>query len=357
MPTLLSKLDINMKKPAWVASGAVALALMAFTGSAQALTINMISSAEQHESLTPPLSPTTPAGGAPANLIQSDTAAAPPGGGASAFVDLEANFAAFGVGAPIGGAAEARSNVNQLGFSAVNVEGIFAGPFQGTNLARSQTIFSQTETNNTGSAQDYEMSVLLKGGRIALANFAGNPSNQTDPFFDPQSDAMGARINYTVLVNGVPIFAAEAKMYGFQFGSNAHTFDKSGSMDGTAPDGSAVSSDLGGVFFVDDPNFANIIGYDLGDIIGTLDIGTFADGDTFVVDAIMTAEVVALPFELGGIARMADPLNLQTASQTGPLAITPGTPPTTPPTQVPAPGALAIFLIGLGGLAMSRRRR
>ena len=167
--------------------------------------------------------------------------------------------------------------LNALGISGTKADAAFATGGPDRNTLTATTTYTQTETNNTAVALDYDMLILLKGPKLRLSDFGGCCfGGPDDPFANPASNNIGARVNYTVEVDGIPIFIADAKFFGGRIGGRI--LDKSGSQDGLAPDGSTVSADLGGTAVIDPVFPASIFGFDFNDIFGVLDIGTFAAG-------------------------------------------------------------------------------
>lgn len=257
--------------------------------------------------------------------------------GAAVDIDIQEAGRASNAGQP----ANAVARQNLLGFSHVGVDAL---PFSGGAARDSvfaSSVFSESIVHQGATAADYQFRIFLKDMALQVTDFAGAAS-QPNPFSDPTSRAIGARISYDVAVNGVTMFRFVGDLFGGRGGS---TVDLSSGVDGVAPDGSVVSSALGFTRSTSGPSSL----VDFSDLTGTLDVGRFAPGEAINLVATMRAEISAPPFELGGIAVIGDPNDL---SSGGVLEQTGG--PTMPP--APLPASAWLLIASLGALAATRRR-
>lgn len=217
-----------------------------------------------------------------------------------------------------------------------------------TELSTATASLTQTQVNNFGVDHDYTIDYSLTGLTTRLFHssdiglFANpfttpvfnNPFESDDETVLIESAYTGATFQYDILVNGVAEFSARADVLVNEAGftiENQQNFE-------------VTVTDLGFGYL-----------FEVGDIFGTFDIGTFADGETVEVESILTTRAYAtngfdeLRNSVG--ARSTDPV---TISSVGQLQSTPTNPTVTP---VPLPAAGWMLLAGIGGLAAAGRRK
>ena len=175
----------------------------------------------------------------------------------------------------------AAASADVEGRSAVKVDGLFASPMSDINFATARAKLTYSTINNSGAAADYRFSFRIVGPRIELFDSAGLGSNSPG--------APDASYLAEVLVNGNSVWSSSAELNGGRIGQGFDKFDM----------------DLGSTFLG-----GGRIGYQFGDYTGALDLGTFADGATITVEAILQVDLNSAGFELGASASIGDPNDL-----------------------------------------------
>jgi hypothetical protein len=179
-----------------------------------------------------------------------------------------------------------RAAQNRNGVGAVSVEAVFANA-DPTNSIVSNTLWTDSATNNSAVPVVYEFSYLIAPPELRLADFAGANAAMVG--------APNASFDLEIRSNGVVVFSATASLVG---GFNGHSLTETG----TSLNPQLTPNPL--------PPLTNIFGYDFDSAVGTINLGTFNPGQTVTVEYEMTASVVSAGFELGGRAAVGDPFDL-----------------------------------------------
>jgi len=217
-----------------------------------------------------------------------------------------------------------------------------------TQLNTATAAFIQSETNTFGMERDYTLSYSLSGmsarlnhfsdagffGPLTTASFANPFSDDYETLVD--SDYTAASFRYSISVNGNEVFSARADALLSE--ADAKIENQSG-FNATLTD---VGSGFGRQFL-----------FEIDDINGEIDLGTFAAGETISVTSTLVAQGYAQNIldELGNNvgSRSTDPVNL---ASTGVLTSTP----TNAPSPVPLPAAGWMLIAAVGGLTALRRK-
>lgn len=174
-----------------------------------------------------------------------------------------------------------RAAQNRNGIGAVTVEAVFANA-DPNNSVVAHTLWTDSATNNTTGPVVYEFTYLIAPAQLRLADYAGASAGSPG--------APDASFDLVIRSNGVVVFSSSASMVG---GFNGHSFTETG-------------TSLNPVFV---PG-SSVFGYDFDSAVGTINLGSFAPGQTVTVEYEMTASVVTAGFELGGRAAVGDPFDL-----------------------------------------------
>lgn len=225
-------------------------------------------------------------------------------------------------------------------------------------LTTATATFEQSEVNDFGMDRDYTLNYTLGEQSAdlfwdntfccfetaAFTTFAVLPSNPDNPFgTDPNAlpgtvvDVTAASFEYVIEVDGVEKFAARADAIMDGFGLANTVTD---AVSGFTP--TLTANGFSGVTFTVAP------------LSGSFELGTFADGETIEVTSYLRARAYTTGnIEIGGSVDIFsnDPINL---SSVGSLT---STPTQTGPSPVPLPAAGWLLIAGLGGLAVTRRRK
>jgi hypothetical protein len=254
----------------------------------------------------------SPKGGVP--VLLSDTDSGPPPAVIVSQIQVPSSD---GQAVSAFGPATARAAV-AFGFAAVAVDGFFFNPsVNPTGQLLGETLTSETVTNTTPIDQKYSFNFLVKAPFLRLADFAGaGPGTVNAP-------EAGYEVEF--LLDGQVVFSSSALLRGGQLGT---TLTETG-------------TDLGGNTYM--PGDQTVT---FDDYTSTIQLGTFAPGQTFVFETRYTAVVSAASFELGGIASIGDPNDLAGGGSGGGIEVTP----------VPEPGTWAMMLLGLAAVGRMRWR-
>ncbi len=218
-----------------------------------------------------------------------------------------------------------------------------------TQLNTAIAEFTQSETNTFGMDRDYSLTYSLSGMSARLNHFSDTgffgPITTpvfTNPFTDDfvtlvDSNYTAASFRYSISVNGDEVFSARADALLSLL--DAKIENETGF--------TATLTDVG-------LNFGRQFLFEVDDISGELDLGTFAAGETISVTSTLIAQGYAQNIldELGNNvgSRSTDPVNL---SSTGFLTSAP----TNGPSPVPLPAAGWMLIAAVGGLTAMRRTK
>lgn len=248
----------------------------------------------------------------PSGLVDSDSASgAPPASLFSEALDPNAGDITF---TP---PAFARAAQNALGFGAVEASGIWADGLDAANTLTATSSYSETVTNSSGGALSYTYDFFITAPQLRIADFAVGPT-------------MTASYLIEITLDGATLFSSAANLIG---GAAGHKLNKSG-------------TSLGGTLFGHSFEF----GYDFDPLSDTLNLGTFADGESFILAYELRAFASGPGLETGAAARIGDPGDLDAAGLSGTIRSSGAA------MQVPEPGTLALLGVGLFGLAVARQR-
>jgi hypothetical protein len=255
----------------------------------------------------------SPKGGVP--VLLSDTDSGPPPAVIVSQIEVPASD---GQAVSAFGPATARAAV-AFGFAAVAVDGFFFNPSvnpTGQLLGEARTF--ETVTNASAMAQNYSFHFLIKAPFLRLADFAGAGPGMPN--------APEASYEVEFLLDGQVVFSSSALLRGGQLGTTL----------------AETGTDLGGNTYMPGDQMVSFEDY-----TSTIQLGTFAPGQTFVFETRYTAVVSAASFELGGMASVGDPNDLTGFGSGGGIEVTP----------VPEPGTWALLLLGLAAVGHMRWRR
>lgn len=215
------------------------------------------------------------------------------------------------------GRADAAQNETVFGvFSALVADGVF---FTGGTSRSTLTALTTWEDSPTSDGPT-SISLLIKPGQLALADFAGLSTTSTTPI------DVRFKIELTVVGNSTPFFFSEAILLG---GKNGSTLTQNG-------------SDLGASPFADVDFPTDVKGYDFAGLFTTVALGNLTTSD--VVRYTMEVSASGPGFETGGRAFIGDPFDLANGSSIGFV-------------PEPAVGALlALAGIALAGLGVHPKR-
>ena len=270
-----------------------------------------------------------------------------PGGG-SAQVNVDGETIPNG-DARAGGSFSSLAQQNADGTSLVSA---LAGQNNGgTELVTSTAAFTQTIENTSGMALEYALAYELSDlatrirhtrnyGALEENPFSGDPSSIIDSVYT------AASFEYTIAVNGTIVFDARADALAIEefdpsigtdrvdfIFENVDDFDTSIALDTNGQSGSFIFS--------------------VADIAGSIDLGTFADGESFDVTSTLTARSFATQFEFeNGVGAFSfDPVTVSSLGVTSMPANGTG------PSPVPLPAGAVLLLGALGGMAVLRQRK
>lgn len=268
--------------------------------------------------------------GGTANVVKNDQTVA----GGTAAADLSLGLIA--------------AQQNADGTSQVRAETTQAAEIQ---LNTATAAFIQSETNTFGMDRDYTLSYSLSGMAAQLNHFADTSFSTlfaSPTFVNPfsggpetlvDSSYTAASFQYSISVNGNEVFAARADALLSE--ADAKIENETGF--------NASLTDVGS-------GFGRQFLFEIDDISGEIDLGTFAAGETISVTSTLIAQGYAQNIldELGNNvgSRSTDPVNL---SSTGFLASAPTT--GTGPSPVPLPAAGWMLFTAVGGLTAVRRAK
>ena len=209
------------------------------------------------------------------------------------------------------------------GTSAASARGISANGTPVPDTAAADASWKEMFTNNSLGALSYSYVFSVGNIQLRLQDFAGISD------LDPNNPHMNARYSADVLLNGASIFNSSATLAG---GRVHHTLSEAG-------------QDLGGTL-VGNAN-SGFFGYDFAGGAFTLPLGTFNSGDSFTIEAKISADVDYPGFETGASAQFGDPNNL--AQLFGLQGIV-----STGPAAIPEPTTLLLFVGGIILLGLGR---
>lgn len=197
-------------------------------------------------------------------------------------------------------------------------------------LVSATTLYDLVVTNDAGSAQSFTYDYSVSGLSLDIAEYYGFNPSTVDPFDNPGQETNGVGVRYTILVDGTQEFQASALMYG---AGGTYNFDL---------------DNITGDMTVKDPNscYCNGASGALGNFSGAIDLGVLDIGEQVAVTIIMEAFGAGYGYETHLEAIIGDPNNLS-----GELIASP------PPSEVPLPAALPLFLLGLAGFGAAARRK
>jgi hypothetical protein len=231
---------------------------------------------------------------------------------------------------------------NADGTSVLEGEGFLAdGRGHAMYLDAAQTI---SVTNNSGAAQNYtfdyallNMSAYINGDFGGASN-TGNPFDPNDALSEGVGDSVGLKFDYNVFLDtgaGVnTIFSASITAFG---GAGSYQLDGVSGFNGTLTALNCGQYGCSGV------------GLAIDDLVGSLNLGSIADGASFTVFTQLTATARANGFENELSFVLGDPTGVN-ALNAG--VVTGGAAP-----AVPLPAAAWMLMAGLGGLGAMRKLR
>lgn len=238
------------------------------------------------------------------------------------------------------GPASATQNVDGSSTVSAAASTPFAG---GREVVIATAELAQEAQNNTGATVGYSFSFSLFDLALqAQETYGYSPyTDYSNPFENASSDAAANKISYDILLNGTSIYTASAELFG---GIDAgwtvanvenFTFTEEDITDGTDVIGKRVVLD---------------------DVMETLFLGNYEDGEGLQLTTILRAESQATNFEGEQFAGafFGDPSGLAgngLVTQVAPQNVNPN------PSAVPLPAAGWMLLAGFGGLAAMKRRK
>ena len=216
-----------------------------------------------------------------------------------------------------------------------------------TQLNTASAEFTQSEMNTFGMDRDYTLSYSLSGMSARLNHFSDTgffgpivTPVFNNPFTDDfetlvDSNYTAASFRYSISVNGNEVFSARSDAL---LSTLEADIQNETGFNATLTD---VGSGFGRQFL-----------FEVDDISGEIDLGTFAAGETISVTSTLIAQGYAQNIldELGNNvgSRSTDPVNL---SSTGFLTSTP----TSGPSPVPLPATGWMLIAAVGGMTALRR--
>ena len=203
------------------------------------------------------------------------------------------------------------------GHSAAKVEGSFASPAFGINNAIAIARLTYSTTNTTGAAADFFFTFSILGPRLEIRDSSQAGLNMHSV------GAPDASYTAQIQVNGDPIWRSFAELYG---GRNGHLLFEE-------------DTDLGGTRY----GTGGLIGYQFSNYGNTLPLGTFANGETITVEAVLQVDLSSAWLDLGALAQIGDPNALGTTGGfSGDFS------------NVPEPATATLLLIGFAFAGMRR---
>jgi len=176
-----------------------------------------------------------------------------------------------------------------------------------------------SESYTVGSAGNYSWDFNITNGKLTIFDWCSGP-------------IMRAGYEISILVDSSQVWAS--------------AFEVAGGMGGTITTQSGT--DLGGVYFADDPTWPNIMGYEFSSYSGSLNLGYMNAGDSFDLAYTLNVYVGGPGFETGAEAYFGDPNHLTGGGMDGELK--------GGGTTVPEPATMLLLGFGLIGLAGLRRK-
>lgn len=194
-----------------------------------------------------------------------------------------------------------------------------------------------TETNTSGGDLSYALDYALTDMSFYLNGDFGGANSGPNPFLGGPVESVGVRFSYEVLLNGGSIFTAGIEAFGG--GNDTYQLDNANNASATLN----INPGFGG-FCCDG---ADVL---IDDIIGSLDLGTFSDGEVFSVETVLRAESLLNGFENVAEFFIGDPTSL--TLNAGSLVQRTSSPP-----PIPLPAGAWLMLAGLGALGAVRAKR